>query len=114
MASRVFLAMALLAAQAAAAAEPALGTLFFSAEERAQLDRLRRGEPELAAAPAPGAGSAVTGFVKRSDGRHTVWIDGRPVNVRGPQAASVLDPRAVRAYADPGEEALKIERKPAR
>ena len=35
MASRVFLAMALLAAQAAAAAEPALGTLFFSAEELA-------------------------------------------------------------------------------
>ena len=111
MASRVILAMVLLAAGIAAAAEPALGTLFFSAEERARLDRLRRGETEPAAAPAPGAGSAVTGFVKRSDGRHTVWIDGRPVNVRGPQAANVLDPRAVRAYADQGEESLKIERK---
>lgn len=114
MASRAIVAALLLAAQAAVAAEPALGTLFFSAEERARLDRLRRGEPELATAPAPGTGSAVTGFVKRSDGRHTVWIDGRPVNLRGAQAAGVLDPRAVRDYADQGEETLKIERKPAR
>jgi hypothetical protein len=103
--------MALLAAGAATAAEPVFGTLFFTAEERARLDRLRRGEGETMAAPAPGAGSAVTGFVKRSDGRHTVWIDGRAVNVRGPQAAAVLDPGAVRDYVDPGEDSLKIERK---
>ena len=115
MASRAILAMALLSAAIASAAEPALGTLFFSAEERARMDRMRRGESELSgSAAAPEAGSAVTGFVKRSDGRHTVWIDGRPVNVRGPQAAAVLDPRAVRAYAGQDEETLKIERKPAR
>jgi hypothetical protein len=114
-ASRAILFVVLLAAGIAGAAEPALGTLFFSAEERARLDRLRRGESEpAAAAPTQGEGSAVTGFVKRSDGRHTVWIDGRAVSVRGPQAAEVLDPRAVRAYVDPGEESLKIERKPAR
>jgi hypothetical protein len=114
MASRAILFVLLLAAGIARAAEPALGTLFFSAEERSRLDRLRRGESEPSAAPVQGEGSAVTGFVKRSDGRHTVWIDGRAVSVRGPQAAEVLDPRAVRAYVDQGEESLKIERKPAR
>src|SRR5262249_37669649 len=113
-ASRILFAVALFATGLASAADPVFGTLFFSAEERASLDRLRRGESETAAAPAPGAGSAVTGFVKRSDGRHTVWIDGRAVNVRGPQAAAVLDPRAVRAYTDQNDDSLKIERKPQR
>jgi hypothetical protein len=112
-ASRAILFVVLLAAGIAGAAEPAFGTLFFSAEERGRLDRLRRGESEPAAAPAQGEGSAVTGFVKRSDGRHTVWIDGRAVSVRGPQAAEMLT-RAPCGYVDQGEESLKIERKPAR
>ena len=100
----------------AAAAEVALGTLFHTAEERARLDRMRRGEAEPAAAtaPQPGRSSAVTGFVKRSDGRHTVWIDGSPVTVRGQQAAPVFDPRSVRAYSDRQEDSLKIERKTPR
>jgi len=115
-ASRALLALWLLgAAAAAAAAEPApLGTLFHTPEERARLDRLRRGETEPAGAPAPGRASALTGFVKRSDGRHTVWIDGAPVTVRGPQADQVLDPSVVRAYTDRHDESLKIERKPGR
>jgi hypothetical protein len=33
---------------------------------------------------------------------------------RKAQAAEMLDPRAVRAYVDQGEESLKIERKPPR
>ena len=58
-----------------------LRTLFHSAEERERLEKLRRGEPlqapvaEPRAAPRP---SAVTGFVQRSDGKGTVWIDGKP------------------------------------
>jgi hypothetical protein len=72
---------------------------------------MRRGEAEPAAAPAPGQASAVTGFVKRSDGRNTVWIDGSPVSVRGNQAAEVFDPRAVRAYTDRQDDALRIERR---
>lgn len=114
MARRVaLLAAALCLALAANAAEPLLGTLFHSADERAKLDRMRRGESEPAAAPAPGQSSAVTGFVKRSDGRNTVWIDGTPVSVRGNQAVEVFDPRAVRAYSDRQDDALHIERKKA-
>ena len=112
------LAAAILAAAWAApapAADLALGTLFHTPEERARLDRLRRGEaePERMAEPG-GRAQALTGFVQRSDGRHTVWIDGSPVTVRGPQAENVLDPRAVRAYSDRQDDALKIERKSPR
>ena len=106
-----------LAAPAAGAAE--LATLFHTPQERERLDRLRRGEPEPppaaeASASRPAGKPVVTGFVKRSDGRHTVWIDGAPVTVRGPQADQVLDPSVVRAYTDRHDESLKIERKPGR
>ena len=116
MASRALLLLALCASACAGAAQPPLGTLFHTPEERDRLDRLRRGEPEAAAAaaPAPGGGSSITGFVKRSDGRHTVWIDGQPVTVRGATSAPVFDTRSVRAYSDREEESLKIERKPTR
>ncbi|HUQ29793.1 MAG TPA: hypothetical protein VM051_14450 [Usitatibacter sp.] len=114
MASRVLLVVALWASGVAHAAAPALGTLFHTPEERERLERMRRGEPESPAAPAPGAASAITGFVKRSDGRHTVWIDGQPISVRGTQGAPALDTRTVRAYSDREEESLKIERKPER
>ena len=109
----ILLAGALCLIGGAQAAEPLMGTLFHSAEERARLDRMRRGETEPTAAPAAGQSSAVTGFVKRSDGRNTVWIDGTPVSVRGNQAVEVFDPRAVRAYSDRQDDALQIDRKKA-
>lgn len=99
--SRLARALLLLAAFAAVPAGAAdLGTLFHSAEERARLDRLRRGEPAVPqAAPAealPAAAPEVTGFVRRSDGRNTVWIDGRPVPTNQRKNDPLLDPRRVR------------------
>jgi hypothetical protein len=113
-AERALLTLALLIfAGAPACAE--LGTLFTTPAERVQLDRLRRGEaagPESAGAgDAPSA--AVTGYVKRSDGRGTVWIDGRPVVVASPRAAPLFDARSVRAYARSADE-VKVQRKPGR
>jgi hypothetical protein len=105
------LVAALLAAAGAGAAE--LGTLFHSPEERARLDRLRRGEAPAAGAARDGA-PAVTGYVKRSDGRSTVWIDGVPVPVPTSRAAPLLEPGAVRGYAGRDDDSLKVERKPAR
>ena len=99
-----------------ASATPALGTLFNTPEERLRLERLRRGEN--AAERAPGAPAPrntkpeLTGFVKRSDGRHTVWIDGIAVPVADPKAAPALDPRAVRSYSGRGDENLRVERRP--
>ena len=101
-----------LAAASAGAAE--LGTLFHSPDERERLDRLRRGEPPPTAPTAASGARQVTGFVQRSDGRGTVWIDGVPVPVAGPRAAPLYDPKSVRAYADRHDGELKIETKPAR
>ena len=76
-----------------------LGTLFTTPEERARLDKLRRGEATTAVAPAEGVrprhDRAITGYVQRSDGRNTVWIDGRPVVLASPDGKSLLDPRIV-------------------
>ena len=90
-----------------------LGTLFHTPAERARLDQLRRGEPiQRAASDAPAGPREVTGYVQRSDGRNTVWIDGVARSVSTPRTAPPFDPRAVRAYADRESGALKIERKP--
>jgi hypothetical protein len=106
MTRRIGLALAALLATAAHAAD--LGTLFYSPAEREQLDRLRRGEPVQAQAPAADGRHAVTGFVERSDGRGVAWIDGRPVVVDGRDAKRVFDPRAVSAYSRSADE-VKIE-----
>lgn len=111
-ASRAALAAALLlaAAIAPAARGAELGTLFFTPAEREEMDRLRRGEPAQAAAPRDAGAHAVTGYVKRTDGRATVWIDGRPMAVSDPKAERLLDPRAVSAYSR-GADGVKVERK---
>ncbi len=91
-----------------------IGTLFHTPEERAHLDRLRRGEPVgQAASPGPARRGELTGFVKRSDGRGTVWIDGVARAVP-PGTAPLLEPRSVRDYADRKDEDLRIERRPTR
>lgn len=106
----LLLLLAAFAAGTAMAAE--LGTLFTTAEERARLDRLRRGEPAAQAPAAAGAKREVTGFVQRSDGRGTVWIDGVARAVTSPRAAPLFDPKGVRAYSDRRDGDLKVERKP--
>jgi hypothetical protein len=111
-ASRAAAILLALAAPCAGAVE--LGTLFTSPEERARLDRLRRGEPEGSTLQVERTRErSLTGFVKRSDGRNTVWIDGVPMPVSRPGSGELLDPRAV-GSSSRGEEALRIERKPPR
>ena len=112
-ASRLLAALLVLASMGAAAAVD-LGTLFTTPDERARLDRLRRGE--AVAQPgveAPARRREVTGYVKRSDGRATAFIDGVPVPV-DPQGAPLLEPDNVRPYAPRPSEDLKVERKDAR
>jgi len=110
--SAAAIAACLLAATAGAAE---LGTLFTTPDERARLDRQRRGDPvQSEASPATGRRGApvVTGYVKRSDGRNTVWIDGSPVAV-GKGDAALLEPRAVDRPL-PAEGTMHVESKPAR
>ena len=112
-ARRVLIAAVLVCAVDSACAVE-LGTLFNSPAERSRLDRLRRGEPtDRAGSPRVGP-SQVTGFVKRSDGRSTVWVDGVPMQVATPKAGALLEPDSVRGYGARVDGALKIERKPAK
>ena len=104
-----FVAIALAAAAAARAEVPAMGRLFMTPGERASLDSLRagggrapgrqpamaqpQGAPEESAPvfepPPPPAPVVVTGIVKRSGGRSTVWIN----NVPQEDAAIAADTR---------------------
>lgn len=94
-AERLVLLLAL-ASSAAGAAE--LGTLFHSPEERANLEKLRRGEVvQETALATPARKPEVTGFVRRSDGRNTVWINGVPVAVAGARGEALMDPETVRS-----------------
>lgn len=101
-ASRRSLALAALFVAAGAGAAD-LGTLFNTPAERAKLERSRRGEPE---APAPGQVRAivpartpvVTGYVKRSDGKSTVFVDRKPHAARGDDVHRRLEPRVVERH----------------
>ncbi len=93
---RARLALLLLAFSVAVPAQE-LGTLFHSPKEREALERMRRGETvEQSLVPLPDP--VVTGFVKRSDGKSTVFIDKRPYPARDPRMQGVLDPRIVERY----------------
>jgi hypothetical protein len=99
------------AALGAAAAEESLGTLFLTPDERARLDRARRGEPVVPDAPGAAHGSdpQLTGYVQRSDGRTSVWIDGRALRLPA-RSTPRLEPDAVHDEAD----SVRIERRPTR
>jgi hypothetical protein len=112
-ANRLFCLWACAAACTAAAAP--LDTLFHTPQEREQLDRIRRGEP-IATAPVPQAPvrrREITGYVKRSDGRATAFIDGVPVPVDSPRSP-LLEPDAVRSPGGGRGSEIRIERKDAR
>ena len=68
-------------------------------------------QAKTATGSARGGPGRVTGFVKRSDGRGTLWIDGVPREVTTARASSLMNPAALAA---PSEDRLKIERRPAR
>jgi hypothetical protein len=83
----------------------ALGTLFQTPQERVAIDRARTGE-------SPGGGESraystlrpnpvITGYVKRSDGKDTVFVDNQPFEVKGAKAERLLQPRNVQPYVAP-------------
>jgi hypothetical protein len=75
-----------------------LGRLFFTPEQRAALDARRRARvpdtPAIAVVASPT--TSVNGFVRRSAGPSTVWVNGEPLGEQGVEA-----PRIVRGSADP-------------
>jgi hypothetical protein len=77
-------------------ATPALGRLFFSAEQRQMLDRQRRLDVKEAVAAAPTL--TIDGVVTRSSGKRTVWING-VAQSGAPGDATVVSPQR----DDPGQ-----------
>lgn len=92
----VFLLICCEAVQAVEATPKLPGPLFQTQEERAQLDRARAGLPAVAPAPPKRTTPPViNGFVKRSDGRATVWIDGVVAKTDNAVAVEQLEPMMV-------------------
>ena len=66
-----------------------LGRLFFSPEQRAALDARRKARVPDKPAAAPIVASPTTrldGYVRRSDGRSTVWVNGDRADDASPRA----------------------------
>lgn len=109
----LFLAWALLA-PGAASAQAQLGRLFFTPEQREALDARRKARlPDKPAAVAASPTTRIDGYVKRSSGKSTLWLDGYAVR-DGAQPEGLR----VRAGPDPsrvtvrvGEEGRPIELK---
>jgi hypothetical protein len=111
---RTSLAIALLAYSAALPAQQ-LGTLFHSAKEREALDRQRRGEKVETGGPVVETREPViTGYVKRSDGKSTVFLDKRPYRTTSESVHRALDPRIVERYREPDPPPATAPESPAR
>lgn len=75
------------------AADEVLGRLFFSADRRATLDRLRASNIEEQQVSQLDV-LTVDGLVRRSSGRSTAWVNGVPITEKGQGGLNALpDPR---------------------
>jgi hypothetical protein len=87
---RLAIAFALCVAPAIAAAQE-FGRLFFTPQQRSALDERRRARvpDKPAAAVVATPVTRVDGYVKRSAGPSTVWINGDPVSETAPEAPRI-------------------------
>jgi len=108
---RRLLLVALLAASAPCASQD-VGRLFFTPEQRAALDARRQArvpdKPSAVVVASPT--TRVDGFVKRSSGPSTVWVNGEPLPEGsgdspriGPRVSIPLGEGGRRATLKPGE-----------
>lgn len=111
---RTFLATVLLVIAIPCAGQE-LGRLFFTPDQREALDARRKARvPDKPAAPT--VQSPITrldGYVKRSGGRSTVFVNGEPL-VEGTAEAPLVDPdrRGGRVRVPAGEGGARVELRP--
>ena len=88
---RLLLALAAFSLFAPAAQAQELGRLFFTPEQRASLDARRKARiPDKPAAVVVAAPvTRLDGYVKRSSGPPTVWINGESVTESAPEAPRI-------------------------
>lgn len=78
-----------------------IGRLFFTPEQRAALDGRRKARVPDKPSAAPIVASPTTrldGFVRRSDGRSTVWLNGEALGETGPGAPRIDRSRSTDAH----------------
>jgi hypothetical protein len=112
--TRALLFMALVASIPAASAQD-LGRLFFTEEQRAALDARRRArmpdKPAAATVTAPT--TRVDGYVRRSGGPSTVWVNGESQGVEGADAPRIESgQRQGRVSVPVGDGAVRFSLKP--
>ncbi len=94
-----------------------LGRLFFTPEQRQALDARRKARvPDKPAAAAVVAAPTLRldGYVKRSGGRSTVWVNGESLNEGGPSDAPRIGAGSTdsRVSVSVGEGASRVQLKP--
>ena len=94
------------------ASAQALGRLFFTPEQRSALDARRAARlPDKPAAVAESPTTRIDGFVKRSSGKSTVWVDGEALpeglQLEGLRVQRGNDPTKVTVRV--GEDGRRVE-----
>ena len=109
-----FLAFLLLLLLANSAQAQELGRLFFTPEQRAALDARRKARvPDRPAVTTVSPTTRLDGYVKRSGGRSTVFVNGDAM-LEGTADAPVVDPerRGGRVPVPAGEGGQRVELRP--
>ncbi|MGA8006882.1 MAG: hypothetical protein WCA17_12350 [Burkholderiales bacterium] len=96
----------MLATASAAAAAQELGRLFFTPEQRAELDARRnsRVPDRPAAALIESPSTTLDGYVKRSDGKSTVFLNGEAVT----EGADAKRAQVIPSHDDPSRAAIEV------
>lgn len=106
------IALAVLTLAAAAAQAQELGRLFFTPEQRAALDARRKARvPDNPASVVAAPVTRVDGFVKRSAGPSTIWINGEWTTETSPEAPRITEP-APAVSVSVGETGGRVRLKP--
>lgn len=96
----------LLATASAAAVAQELGRLFFTPEQRAELDARRKARvpDKPAAVLIESPSTTLDGYVKRSNGKSTVFLNGEPVT----EGADAKRAQVVPSRDDPSRAAIEV------
>jgi hypothetical protein len=110
---RILVMLAALTLSPAAPAQE-LGRLFFTQEQRAALDARRKARvPDKPTPTVASPTTRVDGYVKRSSGPTTVWVNGEPLGEGAPEAPRVGTGRdAGRVGVTVGEGGGRVDLKP--
>jgi hypothetical protein len=108
---------ALLAAVVAATARPCfaeeLGRLFFTPEQRAALDARRKARvPDKPAANVSSPTMRLDGYVKRSSGRSTVWVNREALDEASPESPRIGSGSDAPVTVGVGESRARVTLKP--